>query len=133
MEQQASTVPLLDQEYLRINFHEAGFSYLLPEILELFYGQSRLYLQNIDQFFHAGDLHRLSEEAHSLKGTAGSVGAAALAVHAAALEHHAVTADHAQLQEYVMQLHLTGEQTQNAITSELARLAAENDAALDLL
>ena len=133
MEQQSAPVQQLDQEYLRINFHEAGFSYLLPELLELFYGQVTTYLQNIDLFLQQGELQKLAEEAHSLKGTAGSVGATPLATAAGALEQQAATADRIMLQQLVTQLHQTAEETHKAIVIELTRLATEEDAALNLL
>ncbi len=133
MEQQSAPVQQLDQEYLRINFHEAGFSYLLPELLELFYGQVTTYLQNIDLFLQQGELQKLAEEAHSLKGTAGSVGATPLATAAGALEQQAATADRIMLQQLATQLHQTAEETHKAIVIELTRLATEEDAALNLL
>lgn len=133
MEQQSAPVQQLDQEYLRINFHEAGFSYLLPELLELFYGQVTTYLQNIDLFLQQGELQKLAEEAHSLKGTAGSVGATPLATAAGALEQQAATADRIILQQLATQLHQTAEETHKAIVIELTRLATEEDAALNLL
>jgi len=132
MEQQTEQLPLLDQDYLRINYHEAGFSYLLPEILELFHGQLQTYLQNIELSFPQGDLQGLAAEAHTLKGTAGSVGAVALAMAASNLEQHA-SADNALLHDLIAQLRQIAALTDTAIIAELARLAVEDDAALNLL
>ncbi len=133
MEKQTEALPPLDQDYLRINYHEAGFSYLLPEILELFHGQIRIYLQNIEQLYLKGDLQGLAAEAHTLKGSAGSVGATALAAAAAVLEHHTASSDSITLNEQLDQLRQTVTLTDAAIVVELARLAAEDDAALNLL
>ncbi len=133
MEQQPEAVVLLDQDYLRINFHEVGFSYLLPEILELFQGQVSVYLHKIELFFQQSDLPGLVAEAHALKGTAGSVGATALAMVASHLEQHAASADSIELNNLMVQLRQVAGQTDHAIVIELARLAAEEDAALNLL
>jgi HPt (histidine-containing phosphotransfer) domain-containing protein len=133
MEEQTEQLPPLDQDYLKINYHEAGFSYLLPEILALFHSQIRIYLQNIEQLYLQGDLHGLAAEAHTLKGTAGSVGATALAAAAAVLEHHAASSDSIVLNERMVQLRQVLALTDDAIIEELARLAAEDDAALNLL
>lgn len=73
------TVALLDYHYLQENYYQVGFSYLLPEILELFRNQAALYLKAIEQHLMQGNLQELAQEAHTLKGAAGSVGAAALA------------------------------------------------------
>jgi HPt (histidine-containing phosphotransfer) domain-containing protein len=128
----ASRLPL-DQEFLRINFHEAGFSYLLPEILKLFQGQVSIYMTNIEQSFQHGDVQRLSAEAHSLKGSAGSVGATALAAAAEFLERHAESADSTVLRDRLVQLQQTAKQTDDAIIVELANLAVKNDEFLNLL
>jgi HPt (histidine-containing phosphotransfer) domain-containing protein len=133
MEQLTASLSPLDQEYLRINFHEAGFSYLLPEILKLFQGQVSVYLTNIEQSFQHGNLQRLSAEAHSLKGSAGSVGATALAAVAEFLEQHAESADNTVLRDRLAQLQQTAKQTDDAIIVELANLAVKNDEFLNLL
>lgn len=130
MEQLTASLSPLDQEYLRINFHEAGFSYLLPEIFKLFQGQLAVYLTNIEQSFQHGNLQRLSAEAHSLKGSAGSVGATALATAAGSLEQHT---ESAVLRELLEQLRLTAKQTDDAIIAELANLAVKNDEFINLL
>lgn len=133
MEQLTEALPPLDQNYLRVNYHEAGFSYLLPEILKLFHSQIQIYLQNIEQLFPQGNLQGLAAEAHTLKGTASSVGAAALAMAASDLEKHARSADSTLLNDLMAQLRQTAALTDAAIVAELASLAAEDDAALNLL
>lgn len=117
------TVPLLDQHYLKENYHQVGFSYLLPEILELFRGQATLHLETIEQHLAMGNLHEVALEAHTLKGAAGSAGATALALAAHHLEE---TAEDSAISEISQQVHALREitdQTTAAITAELARLA----------
>ena len=117
------TVALLDQHYLRENYHQVGFSYLLPEMLELFRGQAALHLKAIEQQLTQGNLHELAVEAHTLKGAAGSVGAAALAQMAHHLEEFAPANDIAAVSLQVAALREITDQTSAAITAELARLA----------
>ena len=123
---------LLDYEYLQVNYHNAGFGYLLPEMLELFRGQAILYLQSIEQHLQAGDLKALAMEAHTLKGAAGSVGATALAQMAYRLENTTPDTDITTVTKQVKQLHELTRQTGATITAELARLAAETDNDLNL-
>ena len=124
---------LLDQDYLRVNYHQAGFSYLLPEILELFRGQATIYLKAIEQHLMQGNLHELAQEAHTLKGAAGSVGAAALAQIAQDLEETAPDSDVTAVALQVDSLREITDRTDAAIAAELARLAADTDDALDLI
>ena len=124
---------LLDQDYLRVNYHQAGFSYLLPEILELFRSQAAIYLKAIEQHLMQGNLHELAQEAHTLKGAAGSVGAAALAQIAQDLEETAPDSDVTAVALQVDSLRKITDRTDAAIAAELARLAADTDDALDLI
>lgn len=124
---------LLDQDYLRVNYHQAGFSYLLPEILELFRSQAAIYLKAIEQHLMQGNLHELAQEAHTLKGAAGSVGAAALAQIAQDLEETAPDSDVTAVALQVDSLREITDRTDAAIAAELARLAADTDDALDLI
>jgi HPt (histidine-containing phosphotransfer) domain-containing protein len=125
------TVPLLDQHYLRVNYHQAGFSYLLPEILELFRDQATLHLEAIEQRLMQGNLHELAQEAHTLKGAAGSVGAAALAQLAHHLEESAAVSQIAEVSQQVRALRELMAQTDTAITTELVRLGTGSDDDLD--
>lgn len=122
---------VLDQDYLRVNYHQAGFSYLLPEILALFRRQAAIYLQSIEQHLMQANLHELALEAHTLKGAAGSVGAAALAQIAQHLEETVPDSDIAAVTLLVDSLREITDRTDAAITAELARLAAETDDTLD--
>ena len=124
---------LLDQDYLRVNYHQAGFSYLLPEILELFRSQAAIYLKAIEQHLMQGNLHELAQEAHTLKGAAGSVGAAALAQIAQDLEETAPDSDVTAVALQVDSLREITDRTNAAIAAELARLAADTDDTLDLI
>lgn len=117
------TVPLLDHHYLKENYHQVGFSYLLPEILELFRGQATIHLETIEQYLALCNLHQVAQEAHTLKGAAGSVGAAALALAAHHLEETAPGNDIAAVSLQVAALREITDQTTAAITVELARLA----------
>lgn len=123
----------LDQNYLRINYHEAGFGYLLPEILTLFHGQATIYLHAIEQHLLQGNVPALVSEAHALKGAAGSVGAAALAQVAEQLEDNASPGDLALLASLVDQLRRATALTDVAIVAELEQLATEDDKKLNLL
>ena len=126
------TVPLLDHHYLKENYHQVGFSYLLPEILELFRGQATIHLETIEQHLMQGNLHELTQEAHTLKGAAGSVGATALAQLAQHLEE---TAENSVIAEVSQQVHALRElvaQTDAAITRELVRLGTGADDDLNL-
>jgi len=114
---------LLDQDYLHINFHEAGFSYLLPEILRLFREQSAIYLQSLETFLKQNNLKGLSEEAHSLKGAAGSVGAVALAQAAEAIENSVAHTDLTTATALITQLRSISQLTDAAIVTELEQLA----------
>jgi HPt (histidine-containing phosphotransfer) domain-containing protein len=118
---------LLDHDYLQINYHEAGFSYLLPELLELFREQSAIYLQSLEECLGQGNLKGLSEEAHSLKGAAGSVGAAALAEAAQTLENTVIHADIATATALVTHLSRVSKLTDSAIAAELELLANQQD------
>lgn len=122
---------VLDQDYLRVNYHQAGFSYLLPEILALFRRQAAIYLQSIEQHLMQANLHELALEAHTLKGAAGSVGAAALAQIAQHLEETVPDSDIAAVTLLVDSLREITDRTDAAITAELVRLAAETDDTLD--
>jgi HPt (histidine-containing phosphotransfer) domain-containing protein len=124
---------LLDHEYLHINYHDAGFSYLLPEIMALFRSQAAIYLDSIEQHLMQGDLHGLALEAHTLKGAAGSVGATALAQIANNLEETASGSNIAEVSLQVGALREITSQTTAAITAELERLAnTTNDDLLQL-
>ena len=120
---------LLDFDYLQINYHDAGFSYLLPEILELFRSQAGLYLNSIEHYLAHADLHALTLEAHTLKGAAGSVGAAALALAAQQLEETTVDSGIAEVSRQVDALRELTARTDAALTTEIARLvtATEDD------
>lgn len=118
-------LPLLDQKYLLQNFHEVGFSYLLPEILVLFREQSAIYLQSLETCLNQGDLKGLSTEAHSLKGAAGSVGAAALAEAAETIEDSAADTDHAAATALLTHLRTISKQTDEAIVTELEHLVSQ--------
>lgn len=118
-------LPLLDQKYLQQNFHEVGFSYLLPEILGLFREQSAIYLQALETHLNQGDLKGLAEEAHSLKGAAGSVGAAALAEAAETIENSAANTDHITATTLVTHLNSISQRTDAAIVTELEQLASQ--------
>lgn len=122
---------VLDQDYLRVNYHQAGFSYLLPEILALFRRQAAIYLQSIEQHLMQANLHELAQEAHTLKGAAGSVGAAALAQIAQHLEETAPDSNIAAVTLLVDSLREITDLTDAAIAAELARLAIETDDVLD--
>jgi len=124
---------LLNHDYLRVNFHEAGFSHLLPEILLLLQGQLPACQQSFEQLLHKGDLQGLAMEAHTLKGAAGSVGADALAQAAGHIESNAPFTTQANAALLVEQLNQVIELTDGAITAELERLAREEDAFLNLL
>ncbi|SJZ51044.1 Hpt domain-containing protein [Trichlorobacter thiogenes] len=125
------TVALLDHHYLRENYHQAGFSYLLPEILELFRDQATLHLETIEQHLMQGNLHEVAQEAHTLKGAAGSVGAAALAQLAHHLEESAPVSQIAEVSQQVRALRELIAQTDTAITTELVRLGTGADDDLD--
>lgn len=127
------TVALLDHHYLRENYHQVGFSYLLPEILELFRGQATLHLEAIEQYLTQGNLHEVVLEAHTLKGAAGSVGATALAQIAHHLEESAPVSDIVEISLQVAALREITDQTIAAITVELTRLATGVDDELDPL
>lgn len=116
------TVPLLDHHYLKENYHQVGFSYLLPEILELFRVQATIHLKAIEQHLMQGNLHEVAQEAHTLKGAAGSVGAAALAQLAQYVEENATNSDIAKASQLVHALRERTDQTTAAITTELVRL-----------
>ena len=124
---------VLDQDYLMVNYHQAGFSYLLPEILALVRRQAAIYLQLIEQHLMQANLHELALEAHTLKGAAGSVGAAALAQIAQHLEETVPDSDIAAVALLVDSLREITDRTDAAIAAELARLAAETDDTLDLV
>ncbi|MBV5349981.1 Hpt domain-containing protein [bacterium] len=119
--------PLLDHDYLQINYHEAGFSYLLPELLQLFREQSALYLQSLEKFLGQSNFKGLSLEAHSLKGAAGSVGAAALAEAAQTLEQTVLATDMTTATALVMHLSRLSKLTDSAIAAELELLANQQD------
>lgn len=121
---------LLDQNYLRNNFHDAGFSYLLPELLELFSKQADDGLQALEQHYQKKDLAAVTIEAHTLKGTASSVGAAALSVAAADLEHAAQDRDAGRIEQAYTQLQAVAAKTLQAVAHELEQLNRENE--LDL-
>ena len=116
------SVPLLDHHYLNENYHQVGFSYLLPEILELFRGQAAIHLNIIEQHLMQGNLHEVAQEAHTLKGAAGSIGAAALAQLAKYVEETAADSDIAKVSQQVHALREITDQTTAAITTELVRL-----------
>lgn len=126
------TVPLLDQHYLKENYHQVGFSYLLPEILELFRGQATIHLETIEQHLALGNLHQVALEAHTLKGAAGSTGAVALALAAHHLEETATDSEIARVSQQVRELRELVAQTDAAITRELVRLGTGADDDLNL-
>lgn len=123
---------VLDQDYLMVNFHQAGFSYLLPEILTLFRGQATNSLHSIEEQLKKMDTKAIAMEAHTLKGAAGSVGAAALAQMALQLEESAPGSDIDSVTLQVGSLRKIIEQTETAIDEELARLAVKTDDDLDI-
>ncbi|MCE1227730.1 MAG: Hpt domain-containing protein [Geobacteraceae bacterium] len=127
------TVPLLDHHYLKENYHQVGFSYLLPEILELFRGQATLHLETIEQHLAMGNLHEVALEAHTLKGAAGSAGATALALAAHHLEETAADSAISEVSQQVHALHELVAQTADAITMELVRLGTGADTDVSLL
>lgn len=127
------TVPLLDQHYLKENYHQVGFSYLLPEILELFRGQAPLHLETIEQHLAMGNLHEVALEAHTLKGAAGSAGATALALAAHHLEETAADSAISEVSQQVHALRELVAQTAAAITMELVRLGTDADTDISLL
>jgi len=118
---------LLDRDYLRDNFHDVGFSYLLPELLELFSKQTCEGLQALEQFYATHDYQALTVEAHTVKGTAGSVGAAALSTAAADLEHAAQEGDSVRIAQTYNHLQEVAAQTLQAVAHELEQLARENE------
>lgn len=115
---------LLDHDYLQTNYHEPGFGYLLPELLELFRQQSAVYLQTLEALLGQENLQGLSEEAHALKGAAGSVGAAALAEAAQTVETSILKADPATAAALIRHLSELSKQTDKVIVTELKRLTA---------
>ncbi len=125
--------PALDQEYLRINYHETGYSYLLPDSLALLNGQARIYQHALEVHHRRGDLASVAAEAHGLKGAAGSLGAAALSELADAIEQAAEARDTAQLLTLFEALPGCVQETVQAINQELVRLAEKDNAQLDQL
>lgn len=123
---------VLDQDYLMVNFHQAGFSCLLPEILTLFRGQAANSLHSIEEQLKKMDTKAIAMEAHTLKGAAGSVGAAALEQMALQLEESAPGSDIDSVTLQVGSLRKIIEQTKAAIDEELARLAVKTDDDLDI-
>jgi len=118
----------LDEEYIRINYHEAGFSYLLPEILTLFLEQSAVHLQKLELLFQQSNLHELSAEAHTLKGSASSIGATILANAAQSVEENAESSNQENLTLMFNKLKQASESTNIAIAKELKVLSeAENN------
>lgn len=128
---QPDPTQLLDQDYLRNNFHDVGFSYLLPELLELFSKQTGECLQALEQHYLNNNLAAMGMEAHTLKGTAASVGAAALSIAAADLEHAAQEPDAARIVQAHNHLQELATKTLQAVTDELKHLTQENE--LDVL
>jgi HPt (histidine-containing phosphotransfer) domain-containing protein len=124
---------LLDHDYLRVNFHEAGFRYLLPDILLLFQGQLPVCQQLLEQLLYKGDLQGLAAEAHTLKGSASSVGADALAQAAKYIEEQAPFGTQANAAILVEQLIQLIALTDEAITAELECLTREENAFQNLL
>lgn len=122
----------LDQEYLRLNYHEVGFSYLLPDSLALFSGQARIYQQSLETYFRQGNFDAMAAEAHALKGAAGSVGAAALAELASELEQTTSSRDIARLIELMAELPQTVHLTVQVIAEELKHLSNDTNDELDL-
>lgn len=120
---------LLSRRYLQENFHDTGFGYLLPELLELFTQQTRSYLSALHQLHRTGDLQALAAEAHGLKGTAGSVGAAALAKAAADLEQAVLDDSHTPdlISRLVQDILKLGPETLAAAAAERARLIADDE------
>ncbi len=132
MDNQQDIVDFLDEEYIRINYHEAGFSYLLPEILTLFIEQSFLHLQKLELLFQHGNLHELSIEAHTLKGSASSIGATTLADTAQTIEINAESANMEDLALMFDKLKRTIESTNIAIAKKLEKLSESENTDLDL-
>ncbi len=132
MDNQQDNVDFLDEEYIRINYHEAGFSYLLPEILKLFIEQSFLHLEKLELLFKHGNLHELSAEAHTLKGSASSIGATTLADTAQAIEKNAESANMEDLAMMFDKLKRTIESTNIAIAKELEKLSETENSEPDL-
>ena len=118
---------LLDHDYLRQNFHDAGFSYLLPELLELFSTQMREGLQALEQHYQNNNLADMTMEAHTLKGTAASVGAAALSVAASDLEQAAQEQDASRIEQPYKHLQEVAAKTLQAVAHELEHLTRENE------
>jgi len=116
---------LLDQDYLQANYHDAGFSYLLPEIFELFLEQTAIYLHRLGELLKQGKIQEMSENAHTLKGAAGSIGATALAEAAEVLEHAVVYADLATTTVLLENLIDLSRLTGIEITAELDKLSAK--------
>ncbi|NJD37653.1 MAG: Hpt domain-containing protein [Geobacter sp.] len=128
---QPDPTQLLDQEYLRNNFHDVGFSYLLPELLELFSKQTSEGMQSLGQHCAKQDYPSLAIEAHTLKGTAGSVGAGTLSLVAADLERAAEEGDSGRIAQTYCRLQEVAAQTLQAVTHELEQLAKDHQ--LDVL
>lgn len=118
---------LLDQNYLRNNFHDVGFRYLLPELLELFSKQTCEGLQSLEQYYARHDYPSLAIESHTLKGTAGSVGAAALSVAAADLEHASQEGNADRVEQTYHHLLEVAAQTLQVVAHELEQLARDNE------
>lgn len=128
---QPDPTQLLDQDYLRNNFHDVGFSYLLPELFELFSKQTSEGLQVLEQHYQNNDLAAMVMEAHTLKGTASSLGAAALSLAAADLERTAEEDDSGRIAQTYHHLQEVAAQTLQAVTHELEQLTKDNE--LDVL
>ena len=127
MHDSAAEPAVLDLDYLQENYHEAGFGYLLPEILELCRQQTSTSLAALEACLSAGDLQNLAGEAHLLKGTAGTVGAALLSEKAYYLELAAENADLGNLQRLLEELKAAAYLTNQVIDKELDRLATANE------
>ena len=114
--------PVIDQEYLKTNYLDTGFGYLLPELLELCRQQADASLAALERYLSAKDFQSLANEAHLIKGTAGTAGVGLLAHRAHLIEREAKTADDTTLSALLADLKEAVRQTDAAISNEIQRL-----------
>ncbi len=117
----------LDQDYLRTNFKDAGFGYMLPELLAIFREQAAAHLKAIEQLLLEGNLKGIAEHVHALKGTAASVGASAIKTTASQLETSSSTTDLKTLEALIKELRQVTDLTDDVIAKELVLLQQEDD------
>lgn len=119
----AGTIPVLDHDYLHVNYLAPGFGRVLKEALQVYCEQSRILTGQLRTALELGDIGETIRLAHTIKGSSGSVGARAVELLARKLEETGEHADMETVAALVEALEDELPRTEKAIAEKLAHLA----------